>query len=138
MARLLDPLSERDQAVLMFLQQAGRPLSAYDLLYLRLTAEPRIAPTAIYRALDRLGRAGLAERVATLNAWIHRPPEAAQNSGLLAICDSCGAVKEIDETDAVQDITDAAARHGFISRHPVIEVHGQCKRCDDDAQVGGR
>ena len=137
MNRPLDMLSHREQALLDFLQGAARPLSAYDLLELRRAAEDRLAPTAVYRALARLDRAGFIQRVASLNAWIARPAGPSLSSGLLAICDICGAVEEIRETGAVQTVTEAAARSGFTPVRPVIEVHGHCARCDT-ADAAGR
>lgn len=133
MNRPLDLLSEREQAILACLRRSGRPLSAYDLLDLRRDAEPRLAPNAIYRALARLDRAGLVRRVASLNAWIARPPGPPQATGVLAICDSCGAVEQLAEAAAIQAVTDAVARSGFHPDRPVIEVHGHCTRCEPAA-----
>jgi Fur family zinc uptake transcriptional regulator len=126
------PLNARDTAVHACLCAASRPLSAYDLLDGRRAVEPRIAPTAIYRSLSKLERAGLVQRVATLNAWIARPAKLPHAPSVLAICDSCGAVEQVAEPSAIQAVTDAVTRSGFHPNRPVIEVHGHCTRCEPE------
>jgi len=125
-------LNARDTAIHARLCAASRPLSAYELLDGRREAEPRIAPTAIYRSLSKLERAGLVQRVATLNAWIARPARQPAEPSVLAICDSCGAVEQVAEAGAIQAVTDAVIRSGFHPNRPVIEVHGHCTRCEPD------
>lgn len=125
-------LNARDAALHACVNGASRPLSAYDLLDWRRREEPRIAPTAIYRSLSKLEKAGLVQRVATLNAWIARPSRQPAGSSVLAICDTCGAVEQMAEADAIQAVTDAVSRSGFHPNRPVIEVHGHCTRCDPD------
>lgn len=110
-------------------------MSAYDLLDARRGAEHRIAPTAIYRSLFKLEKAGLVQRVATLNAWIARLPRQPAASSVLAICDSCGAAEQVAEEGAIQAVTDAVARSGFHPNRPVIEVHGHCTRCEPDTNL---
>ena len=125
-------LNARDTALHACLCAASRPLSAYDLLDERRAVEPRIAPTAVYRSLSKLEKAGLVQRVTTLNAWIARPSRQPAESSVLAICDSCGAVEQVTEPSAIQAVTDAVTRSGFHPNRPVIEVHGHCIRCEPD------
>ncbi len=125
-------INARDMALHACLCAASRPLSAYDLLDARRAAEPRIAPTAIYRSLTKLEKAGLVQRVATLNAWIARPPKLPAEPSVLAICDSCGAVEQVAEAGVIQAVTDAVTRSGFHPNRPVIEVHGHCTRCESE------
>lgn len=128
-------IKARDIALHACLRGASRPLSAYDLLNARREEEPRIAPTAVYRSLSKLEKAGLVQRVATLNAWIAGPTRQPAESSVLAICDSCGVVEQVAEAGAIQAVTDAVARSGFHPNRPVIEVHGHCTRCEPDTDL---
>jgi Fur family zinc uptake transcriptional regulator len=136
MNRPLDLLSDRELALLDALRSAGRPLSAYDLLERRRTTECGLAPNAVYRALARLDRAGLVQRVASLNAWIARLSGPAQATGALAICDACGTVALIPESGVVESVMSSAARSGFTPVRPVVEVHGLCAACDHSGEHG--
>lgn len=123
-------LSARDKALYAYLRAAERPMSAYALLDARRHFEPRIAPTTIYRSLAKLEKAGLAQRVASLKAWI--PRSSVNTAGVLAICDSCGTVEEVTGATAVTAVTKAVALSGFHPARPVIEVHVHCPRCESD------
>jgi Fur family zinc uptake transcriptional regulator len=136
MSRPLDMPRHREQALLAFLQGADTPVSAYNPLKPRRAADHRLAPTAVYRALARLDRAGFIQRRASVNARIARPAGPSRTSGLVALCGRCGAVEDIRETGATQTVTQAAARSGFTPVRAVIEVHGRCARCDTRDATG--
>lgn len=120
------------------LQEATRPLSAYDLLE-KLRPTGVGAPLTIYRALEKLIAAGKVHRVETLNAFVacrhgehhgHEPAaEAAPRAVGFAICDACGAVEEFIDGRLFDDLAGALARTGFRPRASTVEVRGRCARC---------
>lgn len=130
MNRPQDLLSDLEQALLIFLQGVDWPLAA-DLLDLRGDVEHRLAPTAIYPALARLDSAGFAKRVTSFSAWIARPVDPTQASGLLVTRDRCAPVEESAEVSAETVVTDVAVRRRSNPLRLVFEVDGHCVRCND-------
>ena len=115
--------------VLELLLEAGGPVKAYDLMALfgGQTGETAKPPT-VYRALDFLGRTGLAHRIESLNAYVAcRLGEASHAAGFL-ICDCCGAAREIDRLPA-EWVNAAAVDAGYALTRVTVEAHGLCGDC---------
>jgi Fur family transcriptional regulator, zinc uptake regulator len=126
------PLSQTQERILHLLTSAARPLSAYDLLG-QLRGEGVTAPPTVYRALERLMREGLAHRIESLNAFVacNRPHHG--DLAAFAICDHCGAVQELIETELGTQLSAVAARHGFHAGRLMVELRGHCAACADKA-----
>jgi Fur family zinc uptake transcriptional regulator len=124
-SRTLSPTQER---VLALLSEATRPLTAYDLLGL-LRSEGVNAPPTVYRALDRLMREGLAHRIESLNAFVacNRPHH--HDLAAFAICDDCGLVSEVTDTELEGRLGSLAARSGFHVARAMVELRGHCAAC---------
>jgi Fur family zinc uptake transcriptional regulator len=115
--------------VLELLLEAGGPVKAYDLMALfGGTAGETAKPPTVYRALDFLGRTGLAHRIESLNAYMAcRLGETSHAAGFL-ICDCCGAAREIDRLPA-DWVTSAAEEAGYQLSRVTVEAHGLCGDC---------
>jgi Fur family zinc uptake transcriptional regulator len=115
--------------VLELLLEAGGPVKAYELMtrYGGAAGETAKPPT-VYRALEFLGRTGLAHRIESLNAYMAcRLGETSHAAGFL-ICDCCGAAREIDRLPA--DWVSAAAEDaGYVLERVTVEAHGRCGDC---------
>jgi Fur family zinc uptake transcriptional regulator len=121
---------EKVQAqVLAVLRRRRGPLSAYDILGTFREANPKIAPTTIYRALSALTECGRVHRLESLNAYIACQCDRHQHASILSICDDCGAVEESVASEVLKELSRVAGKSGFAPRRHVIEVHGLCRSC---------
>lgn len=121
------------------LAASRRPLSAYDLLD-RLRPSGVGAPLTVYRALDKLIKAGQVHRIESLNAFVacrsgdhagHDHAEAVPNRQTVAfaICDRCGAVEEFVDPALCDRIGGLLSARSFVPRTSALEVHGVCAAC---------
>lgn len=136
MASTARPLSSTQQRVLALLSEAGKPLSAYDLLAV-LRGEGVNAPPTVYRALERLMRDGLAHRIESLNAFVACNQPHHRELAAFAICDHCGKVSELMDDDLEGRLSMVAARNGFHASKATVELHGHCAACADKAHGHG-
>lgn len=130
------PLSATQERVLALLSQAGKPLSAYDLLNL-LRNDGVNAPPTVYRALERLMRDGLAHRIESLNAFVACNKPHHRELAAFAICDHCGMVTELMDEDLEGRLSRVAARTGFHASKATVELRGHCAACADKAHASG-
>lgn len=135
--------AEHATNILGALNEAARPLSAYDLLD-RLRPTGVAAPLTVYRALDKLIASGKVHRIESLNAFVacregehhhHDDQEAgAPHPGRtvgFAICDRCGGVEEFVDAELCARLDHSLAEKGFRPHTSAIEVHGHCAACRD-------
>jgi Fur family transcriptional regulator, zinc uptake regulator len=129
--------------ILHALEEAPRPLSAYDLLD-RLRPTGVAAPLTIYRALDKLIEAGKVHRIESLNAFVacrngehhHEQAGPAQPRTVgFTICDRCGTADEFVDETVFARLDGGLAAKGFVPRTSAIEVHGLCARCAATAEL---
>lgn len=130
------PLSATQERVLALLNQAGKPLSAYDLLNL-LRADGINAPPTVYRALERLMRDGLAHRIESLNAFVACNQPHHREMAAFAICDHCGKVGELMDEHLEERLSRVAALTGFHASKATVELRGHCAECSDKAHGPG-
>ncbi|MFO1184252.1 MAG: Fur family transcriptional regulator [Bauldia sp.] len=121
-------LTANQATVLEVLRQAGRPLSAYQILDKTAVKGVR-APPQVYRALDKLIDAGLVHRIASLNAFLFCEHPNHQDDVAFAICDSCGRVTEVSMSEAEPVLAQSAAGEGFKLRAAHAELRGVCGAC---------
>lgn len=117
--------------VLEQLLAAGEPVKAYDLIAGFNAGQAGSAgvakPPTVYRALDFLGRMGLAHRIASISAYVACTHADEAHSAAFLICDCCGATAEA--TMPIADLERAARTHGFALDHVAVEGHGRCGAC---------
>lgn len=117
--------------VRVFLEQADRPVTAYEILD-AVRPSGISAPPTVYRALARLVADGHAHRLESLNAYVAcTRPECRQGVAVFMICDRCGEAHERIEHGVAQRLEDCAARGGFALERATVELHGTCGGCAD-------
>ncbi len=118
------------RAVLTLVLEAGRPLTAYQLLdRLKLTRAGAVPPT-VYRALDFLLENRLIHKIERLNAFVPCT-EAGDHahSAQFLICRACGSVTELEDHSAAHALERAARSVGFQPGSTVVEMEGVCAQC---------
>ena len=120
--------ADQDKIIVTALRDAGRPVSAYELID-QVKGSGVTAPPTVYRALQRLIDDGLAHRLESLNAFVacNHPHHA--NKAVFAICDTCGAVTEFDSASAIKALQAWAKSAEFQVRSMTLELRGKCKAC---------
>lgn len=123
--------ADQDKIVVEALRDAGRPVSAYELID-QLRDKGVTAPPTVYRALNRLIEDGLAHRLESLNAFVAcNHPHHHVGKAVFAICDVCGAVTEFASDAAEKNLTHWAQSAGFMVRSMTLELRGCCKACGE-------
>lgn len=126
----LTPLRRR---VLELVWASHRPLGAYDLLNQLAQEGHKPAPPTIYRALDFLLEHRLVHRLSSLNAYLGCSHPGDVHAGYFLICQGCGDVEELAETEAIHDaVMTATAAAGFSVQHGALELSGLCRQCRHD------
>ena len=121
-------LSKNQALVYEALNQAGKPVGAYDLLN-QLIAHGLKAPLQIYRALESLIELKVVHRLESLNAWTTCCDADHDSAPIFIICDDCGDVKEHIDTNLNRSIEDISKKSGFTAERPIVEIHGRCGDC---------
>ena len=122
------PSTEQDRLVSDALREAGRPVSAYEIID-SLRDKATLAPQTVYRSLDRLIASGAAHRLESLNAFVACSHTVHKGSAMFAICDQCGGVDEFDEPLALDALANWAREANFTLRQMTLELRGTCARC---------
>ena len=76
---------------------------------------------------------GLAHRIEALKAYIACGTPDHPHHSQLMICQSCGAVTEIDDQRVDQITAEWAKSAGFVVAHRSVELLGSCSRCREGA-----
>lgn len=129
--------SDTKTRILEILRASDLPLGAYEIVARLSEGRSKVAPTTVYRALSGLINDGCAHRVESMNAYLacKRGGHGAEDArdAVFSICDDCGAVVEHPSDELLDALAALSARSGFgVTRH-VIEVHGRCAECADEA-----
>lgn len=129
-----ETLTKNQLRVIEKLEAASGPLSAYTLLDL-LREHGFRAPLQVYRALDKLIKAGLVHRLESLNAFVacSEPHDHSHRIIAFAICDKCGQVAEFSDEVVGKRLDDWVGSNGFVANKAVIEFRGTCANCESAA-----
>jgi Fur family zinc uptake transcriptional regulator len=123
------PAEVQDRMIAAALREAGRPVSAYELID-HLREEAVLAPQTVYRALARLVEDGTAHRLESLNAFVAcQHPGHGDDTAVFAICETCGVVQEFDRDEAIGALKAWAEKARFEIRRMTLEMRGECARC---------
>lgn len=112
--------------VLTVLLDAGRPMTAYEVLE-SLDGVGSVSPPTAYRALDFLVSLGFVTRVESLNAYIALDLGPSDVPLAFFVCEKCGQAEELSANDAVVDLISTADQKGFGVSHASLEVRGDCR-----------
>ena len=125
-------LTPARRRALDILTQANRPVGAYEMIDLMADEEgKRPAPVSVYRALGYLMDNGLADRLASKNAYIvcgHA--HEAEEPVVFIICEQCGEVKEATSPGFARELAALVSAAHFSARTRVVEIAGCCARCE--------
>ena len=128
-------LTDNQNYVLKSLSEAGRALSAYEILDQVRECGLR-APAQVYRALEKLIEVGLVHRLESLNAFVacdhkhdHAQAPAPAHAAAFAICETCGTVFEYDMPTEADALRASLAKDGFVANSMTVEVRGCCADC---------
>jgi len=132
------PRSATDDAVLAVLREAEAPMSAYRLLD-QLRPLGVQSPPVIYRALERLEKAGQIHRLEGLGAYFACCGRDHAKGTVFAVCTVCHKVEEWSGEGLDALLTARAAEAGFALDGRTIEVRGRCAHCRGEtvAEEGG-
>ncbi|TBW38202.1 transcriptional repressor [Siculibacillus lacustris] len=121
--------TDTDEVVLTLLKGAPTPMSAYQVLD-RLRPEGIQSPPIVYRALERLEKAGQIHRLEGLNAYFACCGRDHHTVGtVFAVCTGCRRVEEWS-CEGIDDLLGgAAAKAGFAPVGRIVEVRGLCAIC---------
>src|SRR4051794_14681270 len=108
------------------LRDAGRHLTAEQVLSMVGERLPGISLPTVYATLDVLEELGLVRRVHTPSALLFdpRPDEHAH-----ALCRRCGRVEDVDAAADLEAPVAAAARAGYAPDGAEVLVIGLCPNC---------
>lgn len=127
------PAQDQDRMIAAALRDAGRPVSAYELIN-QLRGEAVLAPQTVYRALGRLIAEGHAHRLESLNAFVAcRHLKHSEETAVFAICQTCGVVREFERAEAIASLRAWAETADFHIRHMTLELRGLCSSCAQSA-----
>lgn len=119
--------------VLASLHATHRPLGAYEIAERLAEEQPgrrRLAPVAIYRALEFLMAQGFVHRLASRNAFVACPGHhGASDRTVFLICEGCGGVDEVSPAALSQSVDRLLAEEGFEPHLQVLEITGRCSHC---------
>jgi Fur family zinc uptake transcriptional regulator len=124
-----ETLTALRQKVLSLLLQSGRATKAYTLLDEMRKIHPGSAPPTVYRALDFLQSVGLVHRIESINAFAVCHDLTHCRHGILIVCQSCGAVAEIDAPGVHHALVDKIESSGFTLASGELELKGLCAEC---------
>lgn len=124
----MKPQTPRQQLIYDYLREKKTAQSAYDIL-----DEFRVhgfrAPSQIYRVLNKLLEFGLIHKVESLNAYIACEQEHKIGQSIVAICNSCGVVKEIPTANFADQFENFDGLEDFTPEGLAVEVKGLCSIC---------
>lgn len=127
-ARRGERMTAPRRRVLEQLLAAGEPVKAYDLIAgFNGPGEGVAKPPTVYRALEFLGRMGLAHRIASISAYVACTHRDAEHSAAFLICDCCGATDEV--AMPISGLETAARGAGFMLEQVAVEGRGRCAAC---------
>ncbi len=121
------PLPQNARIVLNALRETRQPIKAYSLLE-RLHDRGIKAPMTVYRALDRLIRAGLVRKIESLNAFVALP-QAAEGPVAFIICRHCERIKTVTLDPSGCAWLEAA---GVDADEAYIEAFSNCYDCNKE------
>lgn len=122
-------LSKNHQLVFDALSEAGRPMSAYELIDAVRPAGISAPPT-VYRALSKLIDAGAVHRVESRNAFVAcNRSHSGGATVVLMLCNECGKADEFADPEIGSIVERQAASRGFAVNTTVLEVQGLCADC---------
>jgi Fur family zinc uptake transcriptional regulator len=123
-------LTRNQKLVLDAISQAGRPVSAYDILD-DIRPHGIRSPVQVYRAIKKLIEDGSVHKVESLNAFVMcvGPHAHGRGTAILVVCEQCGRVAEFSDETIDRRLAEWASRERFQIETTSLEVNGRCADC---------
>lgn len=125
-------ISANTQKILDILVRTGQPMTAYEILAkmnkTNKAAKP-IAPTTVYRALDKLIKNNIIHKIESINSFVPCAETHRHRESNFAVCKNCNKVIEIHEHKICELLDKWAKQSGFKIEAEAIELSGYCKDC---------
>ncbi|MGX8010948.1 Fur family transcriptional regulator [Mesorhizobium sp. ORM8.1] len=123
-------LTRNQKLVLEAISQAGRPVSAYDILD-DIRPHGIRSPIQVYRAIKKLIDDGSVHKIESLNAFVLcvGPHAHGRGTAILAICERCGRVTEFSDDVVDLRLAEWARRKNFQIGRASLEFSGLCADC---------
>lgn len=121
-------LTKNQKIVLNLLKNSGEPLKAYSILD-SLKKEGLKSPLQIYRALDKLVELGKIHKIESKNSFIVCSNTNCASNTAFTICERCGNVKEIKNSNISEDIGNLAKKNRLNITRYNLEFYVLCKNC---------
>jgi Fur family ferric uptake transcriptional regulator len=121
-------LTPQRLAIAGVLAQTGKETSAQELYDRVRRRHPYIGRATVFRSLDRLVAAGLAQRLERpghVSAYVWCEPGHHHH----LICTTCRTVEELDEAAVAPLIEGIARERGFRVDHATLDFYGECRTC---------
>lgn len=122
-------LTRGRRAVLELLLQAGRPMTAYEILDRLRLNDTAATPASGYRSLDFLLGHGLVHRLETTHAYVACGHPDHPHAGQFLICRRCGTVVETEDERVTTATEQLGKRLGFALDQRTVELTGVCGPC---------
>jgi len=126
--RLRKSRFKNDQLVFEHLKQAGRSLSAYQIME-ALRSEGVSSAMTVYRSLGRLTREGRVHRIESLNAYVVAVDPQTEATSLYAVCRECGDTEQVYDQGFTARLKTWARTHNFEVEQCSFELKGRCDAC---------
>jgi Fur family ferric uptake transcriptional regulator len=128
MQRMGRRLTPQRIAIAGTLSRTGKEASAHELYQRVRRKHPYIGRATVFRALDVLVEAGLAQRLERpghVSSYVWCEPGHHHH----LICTTCRNVEELDE-EAVAPLAEEIVRErGFRVNHARLDFYGECRAC---------
>ena len=121
-------LTPQRLAIAGVLAQTGKETSAHELYERVRRKHPYIGRATVFRSLDRLVSAGLAQRLERpghVSAYVWCEPGHHHH----LICASCRTVEDLDEHAVAPLVETIAHERGFRVDHATLDFYGECRNC---------
>ena len=122
-------LTGQRRDVLACVARGHSAVGAYAIIERMSEHGSRPAPITIYRALDFLLAHGLVHKIESRNAFVACSLAHDDQPAALLICETCGAVAELEIPEIFQSIFSAAEARGFHPARTLVEMSGFCDPC---------
>ncbi len=124
----MNRITAQREAIRRSLQEAGRPLSAVEVLELAQRDVPGLGVATVYRTIKNLIEEGTLIAVplpGSSDRYEHR--DAAEHHHHHFICNDCG--RAFDVPGCTMPLQDLAPPGFFVSGHDVV-LYGRCEGCN--------
>lgn len=121
-------LTPQRMAIADALARTGKEATVQELYEQVRRRHPYIGRATVFRAVDMLVDAGLAQRLERpghVSAYVWCAPGHHHH----LICTTCRAVEELDETAVAPLLETIAKRRGFRVDHAALDFYGECRDC---------